>query len=259
MTTAVCIRCGAIKFGAFNPCSACGFRPDLSNAYDFQTSLALTDHYYSEDELERMGHAIANGEQLILAESPIEDAVHKHNQAVELAFGGERDSALELVRKAHAIFLQHGSEHAEQSANLIAKLESGEPIEAQVPPEVERAFGEYFEAMLLGISGKRDEGLEAARRAGGAFARYLPDQLANVDELIRKLEAGEPLVDEIPPELGAAIQHYSEAVEFSRRGCHDEALASAREAHRVFVDQAPPFAGRSAELIDSLESRRPAQ
>jgi hypothetical protein len=45
MTIAVCLGCGSLKFGAFNPCKKCSSRPtsDIDLAY----SMALTDHYLS--------------------------------------------------------------------------------------------------------------------------------------------------------------------------------------------------------------------
>jgi hypothetical protein len=46
MTTAVCVRCGAMKFGAFTTCQQCPYTPD--NEHDVLYSLAFTDHYYDQ-------------------------------------------------------------------------------------------------------------------------------------------------------------------------------------------------------------------
>jgi hypothetical protein len=42
MTTAVCFRCGKLKFGAFCPCE-CGAMPQTED--ELAISLAMTDHY----------------------------------------------------------------------------------------------------------------------------------------------------------------------------------------------------------------------
>ena len=51
MTKAVCFRCGDIKFGAFNPCGACGETP--RNDEDLILSLAMTDHYFNDPVVSR--------------------------------------------------------------------------------------------------------------------------------------------------------------------------------------------------------------
>jgi len=134
MTNAVCIKCGAIKFGAFNPCHECGFQPSQD---ELMQSLQLTDHYHSLEELKRMGEAIAHGEDLMIgAASPVEEAVLKYNRAVQLAFENEREAALDIARKAHKVFVEHNSEHVKKSADLIARLEAGEPLASAVKIEV---------------------------------------------------------------------------------------------------------------------------
>jgi len=60
MTVAVCVKCGSLKHGAFNSCTACSFRPiqDIDLAY----SLALTDHYLAQETLERISANMKSGE-----------------------------------------------------------------------------------------------------------------------------------------------------------------------------------------------------
>lgn len=53
---ALCIKCGALKHGAFNPCESCGFRPTEDR--DMAYSLALTDHYFAVETLQKIGAAI---------------------------------------------------------------------------------------------------------------------------------------------------------------------------------------------------------
>lgn len=62
MTIAVCYHCGAMKFGAFNPCAGCGASPQSED--DFAISLAMTDHYFPKSELEKLGEQVARGEKL---------------------------------------------------------------------------------------------------------------------------------------------------------------------------------------------------
>lgn len=56
MTVAICVKCGAFKHGAFNPCNGCGFCP--VDDYDMVYSLALTDHYFDLATLREIGGAI---------------------------------------------------------------------------------------------------------------------------------------------------------------------------------------------------------
>lgn len=59
MTTAVCLKCGSLKFGAFNMCKNCGFTPSTDD--EIIRSTAMTDHYFSTDVLSQMGKRIASG------------------------------------------------------------------------------------------------------------------------------------------------------------------------------------------------------
>lgn len=59
MTTAVCWKCGVIKFGAFVPCPECHGTPATDDELAF--SLAMTDHYFDSATLERIGALIKEG------------------------------------------------------------------------------------------------------------------------------------------------------------------------------------------------------
>ncbi len=61
MTHAVCVLCGAMKFGAFTPCPACG---RLSGARDLQgPSLFWSEYHWTEAELRAISaHVLARGE-----------------------------------------------------------------------------------------------------------------------------------------------------------------------------------------------------
>lgn len=62
MTTAACIYCGNLKFGAFVPCQHCDRVPTVRT--DVVRSLLLTDHYFTHEELSNFGNRIKNGEKL---------------------------------------------------------------------------------------------------------------------------------------------------------------------------------------------------
>ncbi len=59
MTLAICIRCGAKKFGAFVRCDQCGFRP--ASEEDLAKSLMVTDHYFQPEALQQVASDISAG------------------------------------------------------------------------------------------------------------------------------------------------------------------------------------------------------
>ena len=60
MTMAVCLRCGEIKHGAFNPCPKCGYRPDDDES--LTKHLLVTDHYHTADTLRDISTRIKSGQ-----------------------------------------------------------------------------------------------------------------------------------------------------------------------------------------------------
>jgi hypothetical protein len=54
MTAALCINCGRIKFGAFNPCPNC----QTSSTGNFDLDIAFSDHQLSQKALEGLGLVI---------------------------------------------------------------------------------------------------------------------------------------------------------------------------------------------------------
>lgn len=64
MTVAICTNCGGLKHGAFKPCPACGTLPVEKD--ELALALALTDHYFSNAELEGFGEAIRSGQSIRL-------------------------------------------------------------------------------------------------------------------------------------------------------------------------------------------------
>lgn len=59
MTVAVCFKCGAFKWGAFNPCEKCGAKP--VDPDQLAVSMAMSDHHFDKPDLERFGAAIQAG------------------------------------------------------------------------------------------------------------------------------------------------------------------------------------------------------
>jgi len=64
MTTAVCFKCGAMKIGAFTPCKKCQAVPRTVD--DLATAMALTDHYFNEENLKRISRDIKSGKPVSL-------------------------------------------------------------------------------------------------------------------------------------------------------------------------------------------------
>ncbi len=60
MTIAVCTKCGEFKYGAFNPCPACGRLPVEKG--ELALSMALTDHFFNTYELEGFRESIKKGQ-----------------------------------------------------------------------------------------------------------------------------------------------------------------------------------------------------
>ena len=62
MTIAICIKCGAFKFGAFCSCEKCGASPESED--DYVASFVFTDHFNSTATLEKIGAQIASGKKI---------------------------------------------------------------------------------------------------------------------------------------------------------------------------------------------------
>lgn len=60
MTVAICLKCGAEKFGALTPCRQCDFLP--MDVVDRAQSTVLSDHYMEVNDLRQLGKRISAGE-----------------------------------------------------------------------------------------------------------------------------------------------------------------------------------------------------
>ena len=73
MTLAVCIRCGAMKVGALIPCRECQFDPEKNE--DKAKSMVLTDHFFSQNELEKISERIRVGEAVTYPQGMVDEFV----------------------------------------------------------------------------------------------------------------------------------------------------------------------------------------
>jgi hypothetical protein len=60
MTCAVCLQCGAFKFGAWTRCPKCFFQPD--DDVTRAQHLCVSDHYLTHRRLEEISEAVRKGE-----------------------------------------------------------------------------------------------------------------------------------------------------------------------------------------------------
>lgn len=60
LTLAVCLKCGAEKFGALVRCRSCGFEP--TEEEDQAKSLLVSDHYLSGEDLANVPGRIKSGQ-----------------------------------------------------------------------------------------------------------------------------------------------------------------------------------------------------
>ena len=59
MTAAVCLRCGALKHGAFVRCPKCRYSPDDDES--LTRHLLATDHFLSREQLEAISERVKTG------------------------------------------------------------------------------------------------------------------------------------------------------------------------------------------------------
>lgn len=70
MTHAICVLCGAMKFGCLLPCSNCGQSPTTRRQFAY--SYMLSDHYQTPDELERISREMRENGRRPVASPEIE-------------------------------------------------------------------------------------------------------------------------------------------------------------------------------------------
>jgi hypothetical protein len=62
MTHAVCMNCGQFKFGAYVPCTPCGFRPET--LLDLTMSELYSDRYVDDDVLRQLSNDVVNNQKV---------------------------------------------------------------------------------------------------------------------------------------------------------------------------------------------------
>lgn len=87
MTAAVCLKCGAMKHGAWTPCPKCGHTPEEPE--DKAKHVMTSDHYFSQSDLEGMSARIQGGQPLQFDQEQVEEFVStlKSTQLGNKGFG----------------------------------------------------------------------------------------------------------------------------------------------------------------------------
>lgn len=83
MTSAVCFKCGAIKFGALIECTQCGAVPKALD--ELAVSLVLNDHFFDFATLERMGNAIQSGQAPPFGSAQLQQLIEQARKLPNLA------------------------------------------------------------------------------------------------------------------------------------------------------------------------------
>lgn len=73
MTVAICLNCGARKFGALVPCMACGFEP--KDEEEKAKSVLLSDHNLSAADLGNVSERIKSGQRVNFDPASVEQFV----------------------------------------------------------------------------------------------------------------------------------------------------------------------------------------
>jgi hypothetical protein len=113
MTEAVCFKCGALKWGAFNHCKNCGARPTSDD--DLMVSLACTDHYFERSKLEQIGRDIREGHAVQLDPATREKLIPEIREAKRL-MGLDRTAK---VPEEEIDFLQHLRQQAPSGRRVL--------------------------------------------------------------------------------------------------------------------------------------------
>jgi hypothetical protein len=123
MTVAVCLKCGAIKHGAFTPCLECGHEPD--DHEDLIKHLLVTDHYLSRQQIEAVSKHIREGKPVSFPPDLLQAAWDMREQLDKILRRGGRRKPVETahdvpqVESAHD--LPRGESDSEQQLNLKGK------------------------------------------------------------------------------------------------------------------------------------------
>jgi len=70
MTVAVCLKCGAMKHGAWTPCPKCKHVP--ADPEDKAKHMMTSDHYFAKADLEGISERIQSGQPLQFDQKQVE-------------------------------------------------------------------------------------------------------------------------------------------------------------------------------------------
>jgi hypothetical protein len=71
MTVAVCLKCGAMKHGAWTPCPKCKHTPE--DPEDKAKHVMTSDHYFSKADLEGISARVQSGQPLHFDPKQVEE------------------------------------------------------------------------------------------------------------------------------------------------------------------------------------------
>lgn len=163
MTTAVCFRCGAIKFGAILPCGSCGAKPGTED--ELIRSVWMSDHHFSRAKLESIAAAVAAGQPPILDDETKARLVEGLRGAeaaapslsAALGFGSPRGDAVGKPPRRPTL----------EEVRRIKELQSP-ALEGITPEEWEEAAGDPEAMTQLLIAKNREIKGEASKAAGAS-------------------------------------------------------------------------------------------
>ncbi len=112
MTIAVCLNCGAMKFGAYTTCQSCGYLPE--SAEDKAKHLMLTDHYHTRQKLEQFSASISQTGQFDIDEQTMRDFISNAIKATQIIESRPLvEEYLQTMSKSHLKFFNNQSEYSQ--------------------------------------------------------------------------------------------------------------------------------------------------
>jgi hypothetical protein len=134
MTTALCLNCGGLKFGAFLECPACGSSP----SGDTDLDIAFTDHHLSVETLQNLGSVIRTLRK-----------VEEDSEIVQLAF------LYYFSKKCPALLaIEVEPELSEKIETLLKRVKL---VEFEIKEPETPSFGRQLDEFLEDYLEKNDE------------------------------------------------------------------------------------------------------
>jgi hypothetical protein len=71
MTVAICLKCGAMKHGAWTPCPRCKHTPE--DPEDKAKHVMTSDHYFSKTDIQSISTRVQSGQPLHFDQKQVEE------------------------------------------------------------------------------------------------------------------------------------------------------------------------------------------